>query len=103
MIRVKRLVVFCFFLVTLAGPAPTSAYAQPPVPPEPQGEFTPIDQLPPGDRLPVGPAAATLLVAAYSFVLLAFFVYMASLARRLAGVQREVERLERDMKRNGRA
>ena len=50
----------------------------------------PIDELPPQDQLP----AAPLLVAAYAFVVLALFAYVVSLARRLGGVQRDVERLE---------
>jgi CcmD family protein len=63
--------------------------------PEQQTEFLPIDQLPPQDQLP----AAPLLVAAYSVVLLALFAYLVSVARRLVGVQRELERLEADLKR----
>ena len=58
----------------------------------------PIDELPPQDQLP----AAPLLVAAYAFVVLALFAYMLSVARRLGGVQRDLERLESDLKRSGR-
>ena len=83
----------CFaFLLALSG---TPALAQPPASPEQQGEFVPIDQLPPQDQLP----AAPLLIAAYAVVLLAFFGYMLSVARRLGAVQRELERVETDMKR----
>ncbi|OFW01730.1 MAG: hypothetical protein A3I61_15170 [Acidobacteria bacterium RIFCSPLOWO2_02_FULL_68_18] len=64
-------------------------------PPQQQDEFVPIDQLPPQDQLP----AAPLLVAAYAFVVLALFVYVVSVARRLTSVQRELERLEADIKR----
>ena len=66
---------------------------------EPQDEFVPIDELPPQDQLP----AAPLLVTAYAFVVLALFAYLLSVARRLGGVQRDLERLESDLKRNGRA
>jgi CcmD family protein len=66
--------------------------------PEPQDEFVPIDELPPQDQLP----AAPLLVAAYAFVVLALFAYLVSVARRLGGVQRDLERLEADLKRSGR-
>jgi len=58
----------------------------------------PIDELPPQDQLP----AAPLLVTAYSFAVLALFAYLISVARRLGGVQRELERLESDLKRSGR-
>jgi CcmD family protein len=67
--------------------------------PEQQNEFIPIDQLPPQDQLP----AAPLLVAAYAIVVVALFVYVLSVARRLTSVQRELERLESDMKRGTRA
>ena len=43
-----------------------------------------------------------LLVTAYAFVVLALFAYVVSLARRLGGVQRDLDRLESDLKRNGR-
>ena len=52
----------------------------------------------PEDQLP----AAPLLVTAYSFVWLALFGYLVSVAQRLSKVQREVERLESDMKRGTR-
>ena len=67
--------------------------------PKPVDEFVPVSQLPPQDQLP----AAPLLVTAYSFVWLALFGYLVSVAQRLSKVQREVERLESDMKRSTRA
>lgn len=63
--------------------------------PKQQEEFIPIDQLPPQDQLP----AAPLLVTAYSFVVLALFAYVISVARRLGVVQRELDRLQADVKR----
>ena len=63
------------------------------------GGFIPFDQLPPAEQIP----AARLLIAAYSFVIVALFLYVLSVARRLNVVQREVERLEGDVKRAGRA
>lgn len=71
-------------------------HAQQP-PPQQQDEFVPIDQLPPQDQLP----AAPMLVAAYSFVVIALFAYLVSLARRLTAVHHELERLEGDVKRGG--
>ena len=67
-------------------------------PPQQQEEFIPIEKLPPQDQLP----AAPLLVAAYSFVALALFAYVVSVARRLGSVQRELDRLESELKRSGR-
>ena len=72
-------------------------HAQQPEPKQ-QDEFVPVDQLPPQDQLP----AAPLLIAAYSFVALALFAYVVSVARRLGTVQRELERLEGDAKRSPR-
>lgn len=80
---------------TLHSPASAAIHAQQP---EPQDEFVPIDELPPQDQLP----AAPLLVAAYAFVVLALFGYLLSVARRLGGVQRDLDRLESDLKRSGR-
>jgi hypothetical protein len=67
--------------------------------PAPIEEFVPIDELPPQDQLP----AAPLLVGAYSFAALALFAYVGSVARRLGGVQRDLERLQAHLKRSGRA
>jgi CcmD family protein len=66
--------------------------------PEAVDEFVPIDELPPQDQLP----AAPLLVAAYAFVVLALFAYLVSIARRLSAVQRDLERLQAELKRSGR-
>jgi CcmD family protein len=72
--------------------------AQPPAG-EQQEEFIPIDELPPEEQL----AAAPLLIGAYSFVVVVLFLYVASVARRLSSVQREVDRLEAELKRTPRA
>ena len=88
-----------FLIVLMLVAAAPAAAAQQPPQPEQQNEFIPIDQLPPQDQLP----AAPLLVAAYAIVMLALFLYVASVARRLGAVQREIERLESDLKRGTRA
>jgi CcmD family protein len=103
MVRLRRFAASLLLLVAIAASA--CAYEQQPAPivqsqqPEQQGEFVPIDQLPPQDQLP----AAPLLITAYSFVALALFAYLVSVARRLSTVQREIERLESDLKRTGRS
>jgi CcmD family protein len=83
-------------LVVAAAAQPGPAFAQQP---EQQNEFVPIDQLPPQDQLP----AAPLLIAAYAVVLVALFVYVLMVARRLSAVQQELSRLEHEMKRSTRA
>jgi CcmD family protein len=94
----------CKALLVLAVMASTTldvtmqARSQPQQPPKQQEEFVPIDELPPQDQLP----AAPLLIAAYSFVALALFAYVVSVARRLGTVQRELERLESEVKHTGR-
>ena len=85
--------VVLILVLLFSGPV---AAQQPP--PQQQDEFVPISQLPAQDQLP----AAPLLVTAYAFVWLAVFGYVASVSRRLSRVQREVERLESDMKRGAR-
>jgi CcmD family protein len=83
-------------LLTLAL-APHARAQQPP--PEPQDEFVPVSELPPQDQLPSAP----LLIGAYAFVWLALGGYVLSVARRLNTVQREVERLDTDVKKGSRA
>jgi CcmD family protein len=77
--------------------APGALAQQPP--PEPQDEFVPISKLPPQDQLPSAP----LLIGAYAFVWVAIGGYVLSVARRLNAVQREVERLDSDLKKGSRA
>ena len=77
----------------LCAPAVAQQPQPQPEPPKPTDEFVPISQLPPQDQLP----AAPLLVTAYSFVWIALFGYLVSVAQRLTKVQREVERLEADI------
>jgi CcmD family protein len=66
---------------------------------QPDELFLPLDKLPPTEQFP----AARLLIAAYVVVIVVLFLYLLSVARRLNTVQREVERLEADVKRAGRA
>jgi CcmD family protein len=93
-----RRIAACCLLALLALSAPARTAAQPAQPPEQQDQFRPISELPPQDQLP----AAPLLIGAYSVVLLALFFYVLSVARRLNSVQREMQRLETDVKRGGR-
>jgi hypothetical protein len=93
----QRTLAAILLALTCAG-APLVAQSPPPRP-EQQNEFIPLDQLPPQEQLP----APRLLVTAYVFVVGALFVYVLSISKRLGAVRREVERLEADLKRSGRA
>lgn len=79
------------FTLLLMGIAQV-ARAQPQ--PQRQDEFIPISELPPTEQMP----AAPLVVGAYVFVLVVFFVYMLSVAKRVGAVQREVQSLEAEIK-----
>jgi CcmD family protein len=66
--------------------------------PERQDEWLPVSQLPLTEQMP----AAPLLVGAYVVVLVGLFAYVLSLARRIGTIQREIERLDSDLKRRAR-
>jgi CcmD family protein len=83
------------FTLFLLG-APTVTFAQQP---QQQDEFVPVSELPATEQLP----AAPLLVGAYVFVLVALFVYVVSVARRVGAVRQEVERLEAEVKARSRS
>jgi hypothetical protein len=67
--------------------------AQNRTPPAPaaQDEFVPIDQLPPQEQVP----AAPMVVAAYSFVWIAFLAYVLSLVKRIRKVESDLVALEK--------
>lgn len=90
MTRLRRLAPV-LALAALLSHAPAVS-AQPA--PQQMDEFVPIDKLPQQEQIP----AANLLIPAYAFVWIAVLVYVGSIARRLGGVQRDVERLEADLK-----
>jgi len=94
--RLIRILTFsCALAAAVAGgvvaPAAASAQNQTPARPEPQDEFVPIDQLPPQEQVP----AAPMVVAAYSFVWVAFLVYVITLVRRMRKVEADLADLER--------
>jgi CcmD family protein len=97
MTKLPTFVVRVFFVVALVAAALAPAGAQ--QPPEPPAGFVSVDELPPEEQIP----AAPLLIAAYSFVGLALFAYVISVARRLTAVQGDIERLETDLKKGRRA
>ena len=92
MIVLRRVAPLVALVGLLAGA--TVAVAQSAQPPQQMDEFVPIDELPQQEQIP----AANLLIPAYAFVWVAVLVYVVSIARRLSGVQHEVQRLEADLK-----
>ena len=92
--RVKRWTRAALVALCCAVAAP--AWAQPP---QPQDEFKPVGNNPAPEQIP----AAPLLIGAYIVVLGGLFFYVVSLSRRLGAVRQDVERLEGELKRRGRA
>lgn len=88
-----RLVFIVLIALTASAPQSMAASLQQP---EQQDEFIPISELPPQDVLP----AAPLLIGAYVFVPVVLFLYLLSLAKRMTAVQREMNRLESELKRS---
>ena len=68
-----------------------NAQTQPPPKPAATDEFVPIDQLPPQEQVP----AAPMVVAAYSFVWIAFLAYVLSLVKRIRKVEIDIAALEK--------
>ncbi len=85
----KRLVRVIALIALLPG---AMVYAQQPPPsPSAQEEFVPVSGLPQAEQLP----AAPLLIAAYAFVWVALLVYVWSLWRRMARLERDLSDLQR--------
>jgi CcmD family protein len=96
MTTVRRLAVSLFLIGIAALALPQQTLGQQP---QRQDEFVPVSELPPTEQLP----AAPLLVGAYVVVLVALFVYVLSVARRVGAVQQEVRRLEGELKTRSRS
>ncbi len=73
-------------------PFDTRLVAQGQPKPVPQDEFVPIDELPPQEQMP----AAPMVVAAYSFVWVAFVAYVFTLVTRVRKVEADLAALERE-------
>ena len=91
-LRGRMLCVLLTLWIGVAGAVETGTVSLS-VPPQQQEEFVPVEELAPEDQLP----AAPLLVAAYAFAWLAIFVYLWSIWRRLAHVERELGDVARRM------
>jgi CcmD family protein len=86
---IGRALVVLALLAAWAGSASAVVAAQPPQGQQPQNEFVPVKDVGQQEQLP----AAPLLVAAYVVVWLALLVYLWSIWRRLAKVDRELAAL----------
>lgn len=91
MTTLRRIVFSLFLIGTAALALSQETLGQQP---QRQDEFVPVSELPPAEQLP----AAPLLVGAYVVALVALFVYVLSVARRVGAVQQEVRRLEGELK-----
>ena len=78
-------------LVLVLLPAVSHLSAQQPPPPAAQEGFVPVDQLPQDEALPAAPLLITAYAAAWAIVLL----YLWSIWRRLARVERELAEVGR--------
>jgi CcmD family protein len=92
----KRFLRFVVVATLLTGSAASGIAARQPSgapgqPPEAQGEFLPVSELPPADQL----RAAPLLIAAYAFVWVAVLFYVWTIWRRLNKVEKDMEALAR--------
>jgi CcmD family protein len=85
------LVIVCVLFAAGAASAQNSQ----PKRPAPQDEYVPLDQLPPQAELP----AAPMVIAAYTFVWVAFLVYMFTLVKRVTRVEADLRELEHRSKR----
>ncbi len=93
--------VLCFVVLCgalWAGSGVTASMQQPPAPSPAQEGFVPIDQLAPKEVLP----AAPLVIAAYSVAWIAIFVYVLTIWKRLASVEKEMAALSQRIAGGGR-
>src|ERR1043166_7131084 len=94
MLRSMSRFVCAVSLVLACWIAPAAAQSQPPAP---QDGFVPAGDSPVQEQVPAAPR----LMGGYIVVFAGLFVYVVSLAKRIGAVQRDVERLESDLKRRG--
>jgi CcmD family protein len=87
MMLIRRVIAAAAAVVLLAAFMPSTAAFQPP---PNQGEYLPVEQVPPGQGLP----AAPFLITAYIFVWLAAMGYIWSVWQRLNKVEAEMRGLE---------
>ena len=101
--RVKSLLlrvafVCCVFIwlglsIAVRGQQPSSPSPRTP-PPAAQDEYVPLSELPPDDQLPAVP----LVFVAYGLIWLAVLLYVMSIWRRQAAVQKELDALKRQLR-----
>jgi CcmD family protein len=89
--RTGQWIALALFLVCAPAAGAASRDAQQPTQKPAQDEFVPVDQLPPGDKLP----AARYLIAAYSVAWLLVAGYLFSIWQRLGRVEQEIADVNR--------
>jgi len=86
---VVAMVLTCSPASGIAAAQPSGPAGQPPT--TGQGEFVPVNELPPADQL----RAAPLLITAYAFVWVAVLFYVWTIWRRLNKVEKDMQALAR--------
>jgi CcmD family protein len=88
-------------LLALLGVSAEARSQQPPpaspprtAPPAAQDEYVPVSELPPDEQLPAVP----LVFIAYALIWLAVLVYVVTIWRRQAAVQKELDALKRQLR-----
>jgi CcmD family protein len=95
-----RVVLVCCLLAQLGVAAEARSQQPPPVspprtaPPAAQDEYVPVSDLPPDEQLPAVP----LVFIAYGLIWLAVLVYVVTIWRRQATVQKELDALKRQLR-----
>jgi CcmD family protein len=98
--RTMRVAVICCVLVWLALAIDMRGQQQAPstpprtAPPAAQDEYVPLSELPPDEQLPAVP----LVFVAYGLIWLAVLVYVITIWRRQAAVQKELDALKRQLR-----
>jgi CcmD family protein len=94
-----RLVLVCCLLTLLDvsgahGQQRPPASPPRPAPPAAQDEYVPLSELPPDEQLPAVP----LVFIAYGVIWLAVLIYVVTIWRRQAAVQKELDALKRQLR-----
>lgn len=99
LMRIMPRVVLVCCLLTLLGVSGARGQQPPPAsprtaPPAAQNEYVPVSELPPDEQLPAVP----LVFIAYGVIWLAVLIYVVTIWRRQAAVQKELDALKRQLR-----
>ena len=94
---VLRRTALILLAVALLAPAAAAARQQPPATPDAKQEYVPVDPTADQEQLP----AAPLVIGAYAVVWVVVVLYLWSIWRRLARVERELAQVSRRIESGG--